>query len=165
MPSLTVSRIMDAPRPEVWAVLADFGDIARWNTALTGSRIVAGPETGIGAERRCDAGRRTYLQERVTAWQPERGLDMTYTHLPVPVHDARATFRLESLTGDRTRVVVTMDYAARGLWRLDAPLFTWMFRRAFRGVLRDLATHVEQPVSVAERVAGGPQTMTSRSDA
>lgn len=54
MAQFTVRRSIDAPREQVWEILADYGNIASWSSGVAKSGIVGKRATGIGAVRQCD---------------------------------------------------------------------------------------------------------------
>ena len=37
--NMTIERTLDAPRSQVWAVLADYGNIVDWNSGIKASRV------------------------------------------------------------------------------------------------------------------------------
>ena len=71
MHNVTVTRDMAAPQADVWAVLADFPNIADWNTGVKVSHSTSGDQTeGVGATRHCDLAPTGSLEETVQAWEP-----------------------------------------------------------------------------------------------
>ncbi len=117
-----------------WARLADYGNIAEWNTGIRASRIIGDNEGGVGMERQCDLQGSKYIREKVTQWEPStKRLGLEFTHFPAPV-DIHATFTVHD---DHVR----MDYwyQGRGLFRPVAPLLYPVFKKAVRGLLKDLA--------------------------
>ncbi len=67
-----VSRRIDASRTKVWAVLADFPNIADWNRGVNRSYATSDATTGVGAKRHCDLAPVGALEETVTGWDEER---------------------------------------------------------------------------------------------
>ncbi len=118
-----------------WARLADFGNIAQWNSGILASRIVSDVEGDVGMERQCDLKGSKYVRERVTHWDPKaRRLGLEFTHFPLPV-DITATF-----TVNEDHVHMDYWYRGRGAFRaLDFPLKP-VFKAAVKGLLKDLAT-------------------------
>ena len=49
-----VSRQIEASRDKVWAVLADFPNIAAWNSGVNQSYSTSDATAGVGAKRHCD---------------------------------------------------------------------------------------------------------------
>lgn len=135
-----VERLVRAPIDRTWAVMADFGNTARWNTGLTGSRIVSGPEQGVGAERQCDFDG-GFLRERITDWRDGAGYDLEFTRFPGPFR-ASASFHLES-EGLGTRMTVRYWYQGRGIVRPFGWMVKPVLRKAIRTYCRDLAREAE----------------------
>ena len=54
MPTTSATRVINAPRDQVWAVLSDIANARRWNTAWSGieftSKQTHGPETRFRAQ-------------------------------------------------------------------------------------------------------------------
>lgn len=117
-----------------WTRLADFGNIADWNSGIVASRVIGGEAGGVGMERQCDLNGNKYVREQITEWDPEtRLLALKFTHFPAPV-DITAKFTVHE---DK----VHMDYwfQGRGAFRPFAPLLKPVFKKAVRGLLADLA--------------------------
>ncbi|HEX2320664.1 MAG TPA: SRPBCC family protein [Streptosporangiaceae bacterium] len=114
---LTIAR----PREEVFAFLADFRNVPRWNYAIDKTWQTSPGPTGVGA---------TYLQTRsiplksqeafeVTAFEPPRQLAV---HGQIGPFLATITYRLESAAGG-TRLTNRIDLEpSRAVMRLAAPL-------------------------------------------
>jgi hypothetical protein len=118
-----------------WARLADFGNIADWNTGIVTSRVISDETTGVGMERQCDLNGNKRVRELVTEWDPKaRVLGLKFTHFPAPV-DITAKFTVHD---DK----VHMDYwfQGRGAFRPFAPMLKPVFKKAVRGLLADLAS-------------------------
>ena len=54
MREISVQRDIAAHRSAVWGVLADFPNIADWNSGVKVSRATSSATGGIGATRHCD---------------------------------------------------------------------------------------------------------------
>lgn len=65
---------IEAPREQVWNVLADLGGISEWTALITESK--ADGEAGKGAVRHCTFPDGSHVQERFVAW--EEGALMGY---------------------------------------------------------------------------------------
>ncbi len=105
----SVERSIEIPAgvAEVWAVLADFGDLARWTRPVQHSWLVSDQTNGLGAARRVQVGRMAMIEEIVT-WEPERAVGYTITGLPPIVRRATNTWTLEP-TGSGTSATLTSD--------------------------------------------------------
>ncbi len=54
MRSISTTSIITAPRSAVWAVLADFPNVADWNNGVKKSFSTSEASSGVGAQRHCD---------------------------------------------------------------------------------------------------------------
>ncbi len=72
MRSIKVSRRIPAAPTKVWAVLADFPNIAKWNTGVTKSFATSDSRGGMGAQRHCDLAPFGELEETVKEWDDTR---------------------------------------------------------------------------------------------
>ena len=70
MPGFTVERTIDAPVDDVWAELADFGEIRKWNPGVTESYLTSEETEGEGISRHCSLKPFGSVEERVTGWHP-----------------------------------------------------------------------------------------------
>lgn len=134
-----------APVEAVWRVLAEIGEIHRWNPGVVESRLTTGQAEGLGAARYCDLGGGNYLVERVAAWEEGRALTMEVTETNLPLEDIFIRFHLEpSETG--TRVTLSPVYKVRfgPLGRLlDAVYLRRAYARGMEALLAGLRADVE----------------------
>ncbi len=72
MRSIVVQRRIPAAPANVWAVLADFPNIARWNTGVAKSFSTSEVTGGLGAKRHCDLIPFGQLEETVKQWDDTR---------------------------------------------------------------------------------------------
>ncbi len=87
--AVTIARPCEA----VWATLADFGAISRWAPNVDHSCLITGHSDGIGAVRRIQVGRNTFL-EQVVEWVPGHRLGYTLEGLPPVVRSVTNTWSL-----------------------------------------------------------------------
>ena len=66
---------INAPQEKVWAVLADLGNIYRWNPGVSHSYTTSENSKGEDATRHCDIERplKGYLEERAFDWREGEG--------------------------------------------------------------------------------------------
>jgi Polyketide cyclase / dehydrase and lipid transport len=105
---LTVRRQVVASCPSVWAVFADFPNLADHWSGLKASRPLGDQTHGVGARRQVDLKPVGALVETVTAW--EEGRTIATTNQPsalVPFKQAESRLTLEP-DGDGT--AITFDY-------------------------------------------------------
>lgn len=67
--SVKASIDIDVPKDKVWAILADFGNIAVFNPNLKGSFSTSEDSEGVGATRHCDLTPIGAIEERVLNWK------------------------------------------------------------------------------------------------
>ena len=70
MRNLKIERTVRAPRAAVWAVLADYPNIADWNVGVEKSYAIGDLTEGVGAVRHCDLTVGA-MDETVTTWVDE----------------------------------------------------------------------------------------------
>ncbi|MFN3215128.1 MAG: SRPBCC family protein [Acidimicrobiales bacterium] len=154
----TVERSVEIPgdADAAWAVLADFGDLARWTRPVQHCWLVSDQTEGIGATRRVQVARMAMIEEIVT-WDPERALGYTITGLPPIVRRATNTWTLTP-AGAGTRVTLTsdIDTGSRPPLSLVSRAIAKRLAVASELMVADLATEVARraeaasPESVAE---------------
>lgn len=154
----TVQRLemrvfIDAPTSDVWAALADVGNVEAWNPGIESARVTSETDRGIGATRECVLSPMGTVQERITAWIDERLITVEiYERKRMPAI-RRALATIELTTADRgTHVACRLDYevglgpVGRGL---NGTMLRRMFTRSLVGTLAGLKHHVEtgEPVT------------------
>jgi uncharacterized protein YndB with AHSA1/START domain len=137
MRTVTVNRDIAAPRSAVWAVLADFANIADWNSGVKASVDTGAGTQGLGAKRHCDLSLGG-LDETITDWQPEEKMVVDiHSVQKLPMRSAMATFTLgegESVTPTEIRY----EYTPK--WGFLGKLLDRQFTSGFNGFLGDLET-------------------------
>lgn len=115
------TRTVAAPAEEVWALLADFGALARWVPEVDHSCLLQG-HGGLGTVRRVQVGRSTLL-ETVTAWSPPGRLAYDISGLPPALrHVANEWDVRPAGAGTTVTVTSTVDAGPRPPQRLVARL-------------------------------------------
>lgn len=149
MTSVESSVEIPAEAAAVWAVLADFGDLARWTRPVQHSWLVSEQTEGLGAVRRVQVGRLAMIEEIVT-WDPERAVGYTITGLPPIVRRATNTWTLTPI-GDGTRVTLTsdIDTGSRPPLSLVARAVAKRLAVASELMVADLATEVARRAEAA----------------
>lgn len=104
------TRRISAPPEDVWALLADFGGIARWASVVDHASILRQPGDGedprIGLTRRIQMGRRTVL-ERVEHWDEPTRLSYVIEGLPKAIRSVRNEWTLAPDGNGATTVTLT----------------------------------------------------------
>ena len=115
------------PVHDVFAYLADFGNIPKWNYAISDSRQSPGP-TGVGTTIRQTRTVPSYSEEslEVTEFVPDQRIALRGTLGPF---DGVMRYELEP-TDDGTRLTTAADLEAGGLLALAGPLAAGRVREA-----------------------------------
>ena len=140
MRNIRVERELNASRTAVWGVLADFANIADWNSGVKKSFATGDLTEGVGATRHCDLSPIGSLEETVRGWQPGNELVVSIDSASkLPIRRGQATFGMADAEAG-SRVSVSYDYETKyGLLgrllggRLDKQLVS-----GFNGFLTDL---------------------------
>lgn len=148
MRTIEVERNIEAPQSHVWAVLADFPNIAAWNTGVKSSFSTSDATGGVGAKRHCDLAPAGALEETVQVWEPEARMEISIDSARgLPIHHGLAKFVLEP--GELgTRVTLAYSYQPKFgfLGQLMGSLvMDGQLTKGFTGFLKDL-----------DRAAGAP---------
>lgn len=111
MTPLRADITIAAPRRMVWGLLADLESVAMWSPAVRAAECVSDRARGLGARRRCHMHPRGWLTETVTAWEPERFIELTIEHAS-PIKHGVGRFALEDHE-EGTRLRAGFLYAVR----------------------------------------------------
>ena len=134
---IRVQRRMAASTDSVWAVFADFPNLASHWRGLRATRAIGDQTGGVGARRRVELKPIGSMDETVTIWEEGRRIDTQ--NLPsasVPFKHAESTLMLDP---DAEGTLATFDYryvpkgGPRG--RLAGPLIDEMLTRTFTNML------------------------------
>ncbi len=110
MRSVKVSRRIFSAPEDVWAVLADFPNIATWNSAVAKSFATSESTGGVGAQRHCDLAPFGELEETVKEWDDTRRMVISIDSTKnLPIAHGEVTFVL-SPVDDATEVSVDYTY-------------------------------------------------------
>jgi len=124
----------------VWAVLADFPNIAAWNSGVKKSFATSESTSGVGATRHCDLAPLGELEETILEWQPDERLVISIdAAAKLPIRSGQVTFTLDE-SGDATTTTLDYAYEPKGgpLGRLIGPMVDRQLRSGFTGFLADL---------------------------
>ncbi len=141
MRSIRVSRRIPSAPAKVWAVLADFPNIATWNTGVAKSFATSDSTGGVGAQRHCDLAPFGELEETIKEWDDTRRMVISIDSAKkLPIAHGEVTFVL-SPTDDATEVSINYAYKPKfgvlgqiiGNVVLDGQL-----TKGFNGFLKDL---------------------------
>ena len=141
MRTIEVERDIDAPQSSVWAVLADFPNIASWNSGVKKSFSTSDTTQGVGAQRHCDLAPAGALEETFQVWEPDSRLEISIDSASgLPIRHGLAKFALEA-SGSGTRVTIAYCYEPKfgPLGQLMGRLvMDGQLTKGFTGFLKDL---------------------------
>ena len=125
------STTVERPTAEVWARLTDWPAAPAWMPGVE-SILVSGPELTFRTRGRDRRGRIEIVDpgRTVVVHSSQGGVSAAYTYSCVP-------------DGARTKVTLTADCHARGIWRPFAGLLRAAIRRADSGQLAGLKQTIE----------------------
>ncbi len=132
---------------EVWAVLADFGEIARWAPIVDHSCLLSAQREGVGAVRRIQSGRRTVV-ERVVEWVDGARLSYVVEGLPSAIRTLRNTWQLDDGDGSAGSTLVTLtssvDVGPRPPQKLVAQVLTRPLSKVSHQMLHGVDYHLRK---------------------
>jgi len=134
---IALQRRMSASPGSVWALYADFPNLAKHWRGLRESSAIGAQTRGVGARRRIKLKPMGSMEETVTAWEDGRRIDTRNEPSgSVPIKQAASSLRLEP---DGTGTLASFDYRylPRGgpLGRLAGPLIDRMLTATFTDML------------------------------
>lgn len=142
---LTESVVIQAPPGDVWAALADFGDVAAWAPYMRVSHLLGDQATGVGTRRAMQHELGFRFEERVTEWIEGEGFSFDVLKAPWPMADVAETWRMRIDDGG-VRVTTRVEYGMKldPLGRLlDWALVRFIVQREMRSGVLGLKAHVE----------------------
>ena len=74
---------IDAPVEQVWAVLADFGGVSKWNPMVSHSVTTSDDASGVGCVRTCEVSGMGRVTEEATEWVEGESLSVTVEGAPM----------------------------------------------------------------------------------
>ena len=142
MRNVKVERTVAAPRSSVWAVLADYPNIADWNEGVTNSYAIGDATEGVGAVRQTELAPTgaMRMRETVSEWVPEETMVIAIDNIEkMPVTQAQQTFTLSD-DGEATRFTMSYDYQPKGgpLAFILGPILDRQMNKGFNGFIDSL---------------------------
>lgn len=115
MNSISVSKVLAAPQAAVWAVLADFANIAAWNTGVATSFHSGGPaDVQVGTQRHCDLQPMGGLDETLIVMEaPDRAVVRIDRATKIPIKHGEVEFLLVPVDGGTT-TTINYSFAPKG---------------------------------------------------
>ena len=138
MRNVRVERTMAVERSSVWAVLADYPNIADWNDGVKNSYAIGDATEGVGAQRQTELAPdgKMRMRETVSEWVPEERMVIAIDRMEkMPVKQATMTFTLSG--GDETTLLtMRYDYEPKSaIWSLLGPVLDRQFGKGFSGFI------------------------------
>ena len=132
-----VQRRMAASPGSVWALFADFPNLARHWSGLRETRAIGDQTSGVGARRHVELKPIGTMDETVTAWEEGRRIDTeNHPSVSVPFKRAETTLTLEP-EDEGTLATFNYRYVPKGgpIGRLTGPLIDKMLTATFTKML------------------------------
>lgn len=143
---VSVEKVISVPAKRVWTALDEFGHVSEYNPHVATSKIVDGPETGVGATRECvfeDGGR---IEEEITEYSPGSNYTVEFIDVgSMPLKRNRVQISVEE-RGD-TAAAVTMAATFEPKYGFVGTVMAKLvmvprFRRTFEETLDGLEAYV-----------------------
>jgi Polyketide cyclase / dehydrase and lipid transport len=134
---ITVQRRMAASTDSVWALFADFPNLASHWSGLRATSAIGNKTSGVGARRHVELKPIGGMDETVTTWEEGRRIDTeNHPSLSVPFNRAETMLTLEP-DGEGTVVTFDYRYVPRGgpIGRFTGPLIDKMLTVTFTDML------------------------------
>ena len=147
MRTVNMSKKIVAPRQVIWDILADFANVADWNSGVVKSHSTSDAANGVGASRHCDLGPAGALEETIREWEPNQRMAISIdTATKAPIKGARGTFVLTGDDAGPIEVALQFEYTPKGgpIGNLFGKLLDKQFTKSFHGYLNDLDSTATQ---------------------
>ena len=117
-PVTSVAAEVAVPASTAWNVLAEaFADISSYSNSVRNSWAIGSQSQGIGTKRRCELHSRSgFIEEVITAWEPEQVLETEVKATSLRFAGARIRFELAQ-SGSNTNIVATAFLPTRFPWK------------------------------------------------
>ena len=151
MPAVIAERTINAPKDQVWDVMADFPTAANYHPGVVKSfNINDTPRRGLGAERTCEfnANGSNNVQERIVRYEEGSSFDVVIyggTQLP-PVNDMLATIAVHPANDNQTILRATITYKLKKnpiLWLMGRTIVRRLMQNVFDDIVDGAKYHIE----------------------
>lgn len=139
MPSVNVTRTSTKSPDALWEVIADFPNIADWNSGVKTSVSTSSDGRGVGATRHCELSPMGALDERILEWDEGRRMKIAVEKATTtPVKYATADFTITP-EGDQVRLGIDYEFDPKGgvAGKAAGPALKKAFTRAFTEFLNE----------------------------
>lgn len=100
---------IDAPKNEVWDVLADFNNVYTWAPSVEHSAGLNDKYQQVGSGRVCSVKGFGEITEKVTEWQDQQLFAFT-VEASGPLNNALSHWQLSDSANGKTKITVTLKY-------------------------------------------------------
>ena len=110
MHTVTVTRLIKAPRADVWEAVDDIGNIAAFHPLLKSSPVTNGIPRGKGAARVCNFHDGNAIAEEVVDYRPNESLTLTITDTgKFPLKSASGGFKVRAVSDKAATVTFSLS--------------------------------------------------------
>jgi len=150
--NVTGSTTIKTPKSTVWAILADFSNIADWTDQVKTSAPLDELTQGLGAGRVCRLAPFGTTDERIIEYVPEDKMVIELTNIKkLPLKRSVTTFSLRAIDESTTEATMSSVPEPKGgpLSRLVDKRLEKGLPKAVDGLLADLKVAAESKVEAA----------------
>lgn len=143
--------IINRSKDVVWDILADYGNIQKFNPNIKSSHCTSQIANGLGATRQCELKPIGVIQERIIRWVEGRSytVEIYQGEKVPPFQECIATLSVEKLDGAQTRVRFVIQYDLKYGFlgkAMDNIMVRSQFTTAAETLLAGLKSYAEEPV-------------------
>jgi len=128
MPTAFVSRVIQAPQHDIWALLSDVAQAGRWNKYWTRIEFTGNQTHGTGTRFKAITSDGDAYTFEICDWDAPQRIAFCPVREPGERYgitlDSHA-FEVKSLSGDASEVTITANASAHGLRGRIVALFFW----------------------------------------
>lgn len=149
---ISESVVINAPVSTVWAVLADFPNVANWTDSVKTSVQTSDAATGVGATRSCDLAPMGAIKERIVEFEPEHKMVIdVFETAKMPIKRSLTTFTVEAIDENSTRATMSPQPEIGGgiFSGILSKRLQKALPKAAQGLLNDLKTAAEAEQNMA----------------
>jgi ligand-binding SRPBCC domain-containing protein len=105
--------MIDAPLEKIWKILANPGELDRYDPTVLRSTVTSSNRDGVGASRKVDMkDGKHWFKEKMTVCKPQEALAYELTDCNFPIDGLRHSYSFERL-GNQTKVSQEMEYRVK----------------------------------------------------
>lgn len=153
MTRITSEIRINAPKNEVWNIIADLGAIENFHPGVTKSYYTSEVKNGVGASRHCDLLPAGSIEETATEWHEGEGyvLEVRGGEGLPPFKKAHIHFTLKE-DGQETVATMSLEYTLKfGL--IGKLMDAWKVRPLFRKVVPRVMAGLKKYSESTETIA------------